>query len=262
MKSYLFVGLPLCALFLFSSSLLPLEVFGTGLDNSDCIKCHAQVVADVDGRGLKHKTAVTCLDCHLEHPPEGTNAIPECAMCHAKDVKSHYAVEECVTCHSPHYPLEINFAKVESIKPVCSSCHENEGGQLVTYPSLHSELDCTECHTEHGTWQSCLDCHEGHSADMVYETCLRCHQPHMPSVVKYDTFVPNNWCSGCHEDVVDTLAGNRTKHHKLLCVYCHKDQHMMMPTCETCHGEPHGLQMHKKYPDCAECHYGPHALDK
>jgi len=96
---------------------------------------------------------------------------------------------------------------------------------------------------------------------MTYETCLRCHKPHMPSVVKYDAQVPNDWCSGCHGDTVETLAENRTKHHALLCVYCHKYQHMMMPTCETCHGQPHGIKMHKKYPDCVECHVGPHNLD-
>ena len=232
------------------------------LDNIDCIKCHNQVVAEVEEHGQQHKIAITCLDCHLEHPPSGMQVIPECAMCHDRSVKPHYAVDNCVACHNPHAPTGINFLQVETVKPVCSSCHGNEGEQLERYPSLHSELDCTACHTEHGSWLSCLDCHDGHGGEMDYATCLRCHQPHKPSVVKYDLAIPNNWCSGCHEDVFNTLEANDTKHHDLSCVYCHKDQHLMMPTCETCHYQPHNIKLHRKFPDCKECHYGPHALDK
>ncbi len=233
-----------------------------GLDNTDCVKCHEPIVSEVGQSGQQHKTAVTCLDCHLEHPPAGVQVIPECAMCHEPAVKPHYAVENCVTCHNPHDPLEIKFAQVEGANQVCASCHVNEGKQLTRYPSLHSELDCSACHNEHGSWLSCLDCHDGHSNGMDYATCLSCHQPHKPTVVTYDLAVPNNWCGGCHENVFETLAANQTKHHDLSCVYCHKDQHMMVPMCETCHYHPHNKKLHKKYPDCRECHYGPHALDK
>lgn len=232
------------------------------LENSDCVKCHAPTVARVQSRGQEHQSAVGCLDCHLEHPPAGKKVIPECRMCHDPDSKPHYAVSGCLACHDPHAPRDIDLARAPVVKAVCSSCHTREGGQLDEYPSRHSELDCTECHTRHGSWLSCLDCHEAHSADMTYQTCLRCHQPHMPTVVKYDSNVPNNMCAGCHGDVVDTLAANRTKHHDLLCVYCHKFQHRLVPTCDTCHGLPHGTKMHKKYPDCRTCHFGPHALDK
>lgn len=262
MRIDLIAGMALSVLLLAGVCVLPLSAAGTGLENRDCIKCHVQEVAAVDARGLRHKTAVTCLECHREHPPLGGNAIPECALCHAGEVKPHYALEACVVCHDPHAPLEIDFAGAGSVRNVCSSCHGREGTQLTEYPSLHTELDCTECHADHGSWLGCLDCHEGHSEGMTYQTCLRCHQPHMPAVVKYDDHVPNNWCSGCHGDVVETLAGNSSKHHDLSCVYCHKYQHRLVPTCETCHGEPHGAKMHRKYPDCRECHSGPHALDK
>lgn len=261
MKTCLMADMVLSVLLCIGLGLWPAAA-AADLDNSDCIKCHAREVVEVETNGLRHKTAVTCLDCHLAHPPSDGEAIPACGMCHAKQAKPHYALSECVVCHNPHAPLQIEFDAAESVTAVCSSCHAREGGQLADYPSRHSELDCTACHTEHGSWQSCLECHAGHGEGMTYETCLRCHQPHMPTVVKYDDHVPNAWCSDCHGGVVDTLAENRTKHHDLACVYCHKYQHRLVPNCETCHGEPHGVKMHRKYPDCRECHTGPHALDR
>ncbi len=247
---------------LFFSSLLLTDAVAVDLENSDCIKCHTQAVADIEGHGQKHKAEVSCLDCHLGHLPVSDNTIPECAMCHPMEDNKHYAVNQCVACHAPHAPLDIDFSKVEDVNPVCRSCHDAEGVQLTEYPSLHTELDCMECHTDHKAWQSCLDCHDGHSEGMTYEDCLRCHKPHKPTVVKYDDQVPNNWCSECHQEVVDTLIANQTKHRGLLCVYCHKEQHKMVPSCETCHNQPHTGKLHKKFPDCQECHGGPHDLER
>lgn len=250
----------ICLCILLSLCLSSSKVFAAGLENGDCIKCHTQEVTEIMERGRKHGTAVTCLDCHLEHPPLGRDVIPECSICHAAETKSHYALAECVVCHNPHSPLAIEFNKMETVKPVCSSCHDNEGSQLSDYPSMHNELDCTACHPSHGKWMSCLECHDAHTANMDYDACLKCHKPHMPTVVKYD-IVPNDWCSGCHAEAFETLAVNQSKHHDLSCVYCHKYQHKLVPECETCHGLPHGQKMHKKYPDCRECHTGPHNLD-
>lgn len=42
---------------------------------------------------------------------------------------------------------------------------------------MHSDLDCTECHSRHDSWQSCLDCHTAHTEEMDYDVCLRCHTP-------------------------------------------------------------------------------------
>lgn len=237
------------------------DASAVGLKLEDCIKCHSNIVSLVEGKGFRHHSEVSCLDCHTTHPPEEDGAIPACAMCHATADKQHYALKSCIECHNPHSPLDIDFAKTDAVSPVCSSCHVPEGKQLADYPSLHSELDCTECHSNHGSWLSCLDCHAAHNTEMSHDTCLRCHKPHMPSVVKYDADIPNLWCSGCHGGVVKQLAENRSKHHALRCVYCHRDQHRMRPSCETCHGQPHTSVIHKKFPDCRECHLGPHNLD-
>ena len=46
------------------------------LDVADCVKCHQDEPATIDSNGGMHKTAVTCLDCHQEHPPWGEDVIP------------------------------------------------------------------------------------------------------------------------------------------------------------------------------------------
>lgn len=238
------------------------DVQPVSLDNSDCVKCHLEQVRDVDARGSRHKTAVGCLDCHEEHRPWGEKVIPECSKCHDPGERTHFGVENCIGCHYPHHPLEIDLASLDGVKPVCLTCHPSQGEELTTYPSMHSELDCNECHQQHGRWQVCLDCHEGHTEEMVFEDCLRCHRPHMPTVVTYANDIPSAFCGGCHDGVYATLQANTTKHHDLACAYCHQDRHKMVPKCQECHGEPHGAKLHAKFANCLDCHQNPHDLIK
>src|SRR5210317_2203926 len=76
------------------------------LEVSDCVKCHQDAPASIASNGGKHQTAVTCLDCHGEHPPWGEDVIPQCSMCH--EGRSHFELENCLSCHSnPHEPLNL-----------------------------------------------------------------------------------------------------------------------------------------------------------
>jgi len=235
------------------------------LRNSDCVKCHQAVVQEVNDRGARHKTEVTCLECHVEHPPEGENAIPRCSQCHDPGEKSHYrggeAIAGCTKCHNPHSPLEISFAGAGvEVNPVCISCHDQQGSELKNYPSRHSQLSCAECHPRHATFKKCQECHEPHGRTMTFADCLRCHKPHMPTVVRYDDKTPSSLCASCHEKEDRMLAGNQSKHHALVCAYCHKGQHKLIPECVTCHGKPHGNDLHRKFPDCLACHGDAHDL--
>ncbi|MBN2808883.1 MAG: cytochrome C [Deltaproteobacteria bacterium] len=234
------------------------------LDNRDCVKCHISVVQDIKNSGARHLTDVTCLDCHQEHPPAGTNAIPLCSQCHDPQVKKHFTVDNCIACHYPHYPLRMDISSVKAdLKTVCLSCHQQQGDELTKYPSKHSDMSCAQCHPKHATFKDCLACHQGHGdVKMTYQDCLRCHQPHMPAVVRYDTSIPSSYCGSCHNKESGMLAENHTKHHDLSCVYCHKNQHKVVPECEICHGQPHGEGMHKKFPNCIDCHVDAHALFK
>jgi len=231
------------------------------LTDQDCIKCHPQIVKQVDENGAKHKTEIGCLDCHEGHPPmvAKEEIIPACDMCHSGE--PHFELENCASCHTnPHQPLNIKFEG--KIVEACLTCHAAQGKELKEHPSSHTDLGCNECHTRHREIPPCLRCHSPHTAEMKNEDCLTCHPPHKPLVIGYGPDIPNNYCAACHDDVADMLDKNKTKHHDLTCVYCHRAKHAVIPACETCHGTPHPQTMLANFPECNMCHKGAHDLIK
>lgn len=227
---------------------------------SDCLKCHQQQIDVINAQGGKHRDAVSCTDCHLEHPPKGTASIPACSMCHQSEDNPHFTAPDCMGCHPPHRPLEIEFSRAGRVRAGCLSCHPAQGEELSDYPSNHTVLDCKECHQRHGSYVSCLECHESHLQGQSYRNCRECHRPHMPLKVAYKNTIASAACAVCHRSAGVLLAKNRTRHRDFLCVYCHKSQHKQVPTCITCHREPHFQALHERFPDCNECHVGPHNL--
>ncbi len=230
------------------------------LQPDDCQKCHRTQIDEIQANGGQHRDAVACTDCHQEHPPRGVNAIPQCSLCHELGGNPHFSSPNCLNCHRPHSPLQIDFAKASRVRPACITCHPKPGEELLTYPSNHSVLDCKECHQQHGKYLSCLECHQPHKSNQTYADCRACHNPHRPLKVAYDNNIPVDFCAACHPQPAEQLAENRTKHHKFLCVYCHKFQHKVIPKCRTCHGEPHYAELHQTHPKCIKCHVGPHNL--
>ena len=239
----------------------PEKVEATGapppLSDAQCVHCHPQQPQTIDAQGAKHKTEVGCQDCHVEHPPEGTAAVPQCSMCHSD--AAHYELESCSGCHSDtHAPLAI---KLEGdISGPCLSCHAQQGEEVKAQPSAHTDLACNECHTMHRQIPNCMECHEKHTADMDFEACKTCHPVHMPLVVTYPDDIPSHYCGGCHGEAVALLQANTTKHHDLACAYCHKQKHKSIPPCQACHGEPHPPKMLEKFPKCGDCHDTAHDL--
>lgn len=250
-----------CLVVLASLSLISTATASDVLSDADCVKCHINAVNDVAAHGAAHNE-MGCQDCHLEHAPLGSRIIPQCALCHAADETPHYALDNCVGCHYPHHPLEIDFSSLDNVKPACISCHPEQGAEMVAKPSAHATQDCNSCHNAHGLaegqFQNCLDCHEGHSETMKVSDCTLCHKPHSPAEVTYDD-LPSELCAACHDDIAASLAKSTKKHHELTCSECHVDEHKTITQCTDCHGEPHGI-MHQKYPNCVECHIDPHAL--
>ncbi|WP_303720806.1 cytochrome c3 family protein [Malonomonas rubra] len=230
------------------------------LEADDCQMCHADVIAVVQEFGGKHRDAVTCIECHREHPPRGANAIPACSLCHDPAENEHFKAGGCLGCHNPHRPKQIDFSHAARVAPACSGCHPKQGGELLAYPSNHSVLDCKDCHLEHGQFLNCLECHAAHLAGQTYADCRQCHRPHSPLKVVYLNNLGSEQCSACHPSPAERLAQTTTKHGLLRCVYCHKSQHKRVPACETCHFKPHDLGMHEKFPKCVSCHGGPHLL--
>ncbi len=227
------------------------------LSNAQCVLCHPQQPQTIAVRGEKHRTEVGCLDCHVEHPPEGASAVPECGMCHSDE--AHYELENCSSCHSDtHAPLDL---KLEGeITGACLTCHQQQGDEVKAHPSAHTDLPCNECHASHKEIPDCTQCHEKHTEDMGFEACVSCHPVHMPLVITYGSQTPNHYCGACHEEATGLLAKNTTKHHDLLCVFCHKDKHKTVPPCFACHPTPHPKAILDKFPSCSQCHGIAHDL--
>lgn len=234
------------------AELVPLQV-------ADCVKCHQDEPAEIAANGGKHKTEVTCLDCHQEHPPWGENVIPQCSMCH--EGEPHFALENCLSCHSnPHEPLVLHLA--DDLTKPCLTCHEGPGQDFAKYKSAHAEQACTFCHETHGQIPDCNNCHEPHAAGQVTSDCLGCHPAHHPLQISYAMTTPRAFCTPCHEEVGALLEKTETKHRTFTCAFCHRGQHPTIPKCQTCHGEPHSAAMHKQFPDCLSCHSDAHFLVK
>ncbi|MFP7755166.1 cytochrome C [Thermodesulfobacteriota bacterium B35] len=234
------------------------------LQVSDCVKCHPKVVHQNQKDGTKHKTEVTCLDCHdAGHPPSTPvdQMIPKCSKCH--EGEPHFEVKNCLGCHrNPHTPLKITFPENESVKPVCNTCHSEQVQEIDQNPSAHANVDCSFCHTKHGYIPSCLKCHEPHRQGQKFEDCVSCHRVHQPLNVAYGPDIPNKDCGACHGDIRKLLESGQYKHAKLQCVYCHKNTHGNIPACQDCHGVPHPEAMIKNFKGCLDCHVDPHNLTK
>ena len=229
------------------------------LQNTDCIKCHKTEPASVERNGGLHKTAVGCLDCHTEHPPLGTEAIPECSMCHSGE--PHYELENCGSCHSdPHQPLALQLD--DNITTACLTCHPEQGKELQDHPSKHTEVACTFCHTTHGEIPDCSVCHEPHDQSQTTSDCLGCHPVHQPLVIRYSDETPRSYCTPCHEEYGDLMNKTTTAHKTFTCAFCHRGGHPVVPQCETCHGKPHSAAQHKAMPNCLDCHLDAHNLAK
>ena len=229
-----------------------------------CSSCHEGPVQEIEERGAAHQE-VGCIDCHKQHPPSEEGVIPACAVCHGQEESPHYALENCASCHQPHYPLEMDLEKMDEVKAACLTCHSDQGQEMEVHPSEHAGLDCKECHMAHGEATQCMECHEAHTEEVIHKDCQHCHKPHKPLAVTYTGDITSSLCVSCHNRAGKDLAQTTTKHHGLQCVYCHKNEHKAVPQCITCHGQPHDFAIHGKYPDfdisldCVGCHQNAHA---
>jgi hypothetical protein len=96
---------------------------------------------------------------------------------------------------------------------------------------------------------------------MTQADCKKCHKAHMPKVVTYGKDLPNGDCASCHAKPQALLNASKFKHKTLACVFCHDGRHKNLPTCQSCHGVPHVLELMAKFPRCYDCHYIAHDLN-
>ncbi len=249
-----------------SNAHAPLDL--PGVKPNLCGDCHSAPPKALKDFPSKH-TAMACGDCHTKH-----GFIPSCLSCHSKEGGKPYHLvgvepKVCMTCHAgPHKPMVITYAE-NTPKEYCGTCHKNEGHAQI-YQTLakskskhNTEITCASCHDVHGKIPSCAKCHdqEGHRAKLKDEDCLRCHtNPHDPLNISFSITEPKEVCGGCHTEVFNTLVQNKTRHTNQTCSFCHP-KHGEIPTCQKCHGNPHGEAMVAQFAGkCAGCHDIAHKI--
>lgn len=241
--------------------------FSAGAAAAFCNSCHEQATADIDAFGRAHKTQLSCVDCHQEHPP-AENAIPACADCHNSDDNPHFAVGACAGCHNPHKPAVNELYTLLNSRSVCGSCHEQVEEQLRAKPSAHNR-DCVACHRQHRGAPTCLGCHDGHDDAMTGADCLACHQPHAPLQIEMKSEPAPRLCAACHESLTEQIESAGGAHRdEISCSSCHQSH--PAGSCSHCHSEHpqkgqaipescyvcHALSSHPHFTvgDCQDCH--------
>ena len=254
----LFAGLAFLAMESQLVAAEPAVVEPAKLSSDDCIKCHSKPPADIAAAGRKHKTEISCQDCHNGHPPTNRKIIPQCGQCH--EGKAHFKLAGCLSCHSnPHTPLVIKFGN--NVTDACVTCHAGQIVKLRENKSKHTALNCSFCHNVHGKIPNCTQCHKVHYAEQTKDDCKKCHQAHMPKNVAYNEKTPSKDCAACHKKAYDLLSASAFKHSKLACAACHQAKHKMIPQCQSCHGNRHPAAIMAQFPKCGMCHNIAHDLN-
>lgn len=234
-----------------------------------CVNCHPGPVGKLQAQPSKH-TALDCTECHTSH-----GFIPNCTDCHSEEGGLVYHIEgkqensNCMSCHAgPHTPLQISYQE-DVAKELCANCHKNPSHAPV-YQTLKeaqskhwTEITCASCHDEHGKIPECSKCHDndGHRANLKTADCLRCHtNPHNPKNISFSIEEPKDICGGCHTDVYNDLMNSKTRHTNQTCAFCHP-VHGQIPTCQKCHGVPHGNALIDRFEgNCGGCHSIAHTV--
>ena len=163
-----------------------------------------------------------------------------CGACHDKEVKefktSTHArvsvpgegmeIQSCEMCHGPA-SLHVDAAggKGNILNPkkdvaTCFQCHSDkkmEFNRPFHHPVLEGKMNCTACHSPHGTdvrpWsattlkginETCFNCHKEQRGPFVFEHeavregCTTCHQVHGSIHAKMLVARDNNLCLRCH----------------------------------------------------------------
>ncbi len=190
----------------------------------------------------KHGESQECLDCHEPHIPEQIN-------------------NDCSRCHLPHQPKNIK-STPRQVEAVCVSCHQESAKQIKTRDNGHHKKACISCHRDHPpngekVLPVCSSCHD--PDDSPHFTAVRCQDCHLAHQTSgHDMSNAENSalvCLTCHESVAETFTAMPSAHATENCSSCHP-QHGEALKCTDCH-DAH--QEGQTYADCLNCHRVPHA---
>ncbi|UCH82047.1 MAG: hypothetical protein JSW20_05310 [Nitrospiraceae bacterium] len=253
------------------------ELFKKG----DCITCHNSHVSSVPGL-LDDRVGSICLNCHEYikklmttgrvhnilrngncsecHTPHSSNiakllADEEkelCVRCHAESKeqagKAHgclpFKKGECSACHDSHASADKSLMRSEPTA-LCSECHVPRcKADGVSIASIVKDMDCTSCHSGHGSENSSALGPYGHTAFMNKD-CGTCHNPITPGGAVSVRFKGEALCFNCHkkEEYIYVKDVQHAKGQSSQCNLCHSHHSSDKQDLTVTEGEV-----------CIECH--------
>jgi len=163
-----------------------------------CRGCHNDMMNETFGKNRVHWPVVdktSCLNCHSPHASRDNALLrrPQTALCgechqdtiekQRKSLAKHPPVDEgnCTKCHRPHSSDSVFLMDNAAVINVCGTCHDWQrhsthpiGEKAVDRRSRNLRMDCTSCHSNHGSeykrfmqydpkMDLCVQCHEKYS---------------------------------------------------------------------------------------------------
>ena len=202
-------------------------------------KCHN----DMQKNANVHPKNKSCQFCHkaitTPHPEVGTKTFSSsgtaCLKCHETVTDFDYlhapvAAGDCPACHNPHTSKKNFFLKYKEQK-LCNTCHDPVISKKDTMIHGKSkEIQCTSCHTQHGSSYPNLLVSEYSSAyfnnynDKTYALCFRCHK--LDLLLYPKTSYNTNFRDGKRN--LHYLHVNRPTR-SIACKMCHKTHASVQP---------------------------------
>lgn len=252
---------PLFILILISAQNITSQTF-------DCLDCHENLIMK-----SVHFEAIDCQDCHSDvedeaHVDSGAAKV-DCSVCHSEyselvKVDIHHRLNvknkpSCISCHGDHNIISPASVRNKT-KTYCATCHQNN---IVLATSYHTALvsnnTCTECHeTEDHSSQlvrsvhsnlQCADCHNYISNNLADHPenitksqkadCYLCHSEiakehresiHGISLIEGVDEAAHCWdCHGSHEilRVADPNSSVQLTRLPETCGTCHDDKELI-----------------------------------
>jgi len=80
-----------------------------------CANCHKEPTTDIEQHGARHKSEVSCTDCHQKH---GKDGIPQCVTCHAPDSSQHFTLQGCTSLYKDVVTAIIHISHLQMTFPL------------------------------------------------------------------------------------------------------------------------------------------------
>jgi predicted CXXCH cytochrome family protein len=200
--------------------------------DTQCLACHADNVAEHWQDALHMSNNLTCVSCHDMHTTTDKALNPAtqaqvCTVCHKLQKDGIHALQEmaddnpqCTTCHNPHGDQSAVSMMLANRSEGCRNCHDlvamaNNPAISAKATSYHRVMVQTD--------RTCLDCHQGvaHGAPGTVEPFFPLATAQRTVTLFYPGQSDIEWIRGEHPGAQPLRQGTN-------CQQCHRGEEAAM----------------------------------